>query len=48
MRDLVRFKVVRKWRVDRGTSDEEWQAQNGTSCPANDVVRKKEKCDVKR
>ena len=31
MRDLVRLKVVRRWRVDRGTGDEDWQAQNGVS-----------------
>ncbi|KAF2632704.1 hypothetical protein BU25DRAFT_417301 [Macroventuria anomochaeta] len=29
MRDLVRLKVVRRWRTDGGTGDEEWQAQNG-------------------
>lgn len=38
MRDLVRIKVVRKWRVDRGTGDEEWQAQNGVSALAKSVV----------
>nr|GFD57238.1 hypothetical protein [Tanacetum cinerariifolium] len=30
-RDLVRLKVVRKWRVDCGTGGGEWQAQNGVS-----------------
>ncbi|KAJ4331947.1 hypothetical protein N0V87_008751 [Didymella glomerata] len=41
MRDLVRLKVVRKWRVDRGTRDKEWQAQNGTSAMASVVVKRK-------
>lgn len=31
MRDLVRLRVVKKWRVDRGTRDKEWQAQKGAS-----------------
>lgn len=31
LKDLVRLKVVRKWRIDRGTGDAEWQAQNGTT-----------------
>lgn len=32
--DLCRIKVVRKWRVDCGTGEEEWRAQNGVSVPA--------------
>lgn len=41
MKDLVRLKVVRKWRVDKGTGDAEWQAQNGVSVQARlNVVRK--------
>jgi hypothetical protein len=38
MRDLVRLKVVRQWRVDRGTGGAEWQAQNGVSVKAKYVV----------
>ncbi|KAF9699077.1 hypothetical protein EKO04_003004 [Ascochyta lentis] len=38
LRDLVRLRVVRKWRVDRGTGDEGWQAQNGSSVEVVDVV----------
>lgn len=37
LRDLVRLKVVRRWRIDRGTGDESWQAQNGTSVRVVDV-----------
>lgn len=32
--DLCRIKVVRRWRVDCGTGEEEWRAQNGVSVPA--------------
>lgn len=31
LKDLVRIKVVRSWRIDDGTADQSWQAQNGTS-----------------
>lgn len=40
MRDLVRLKVVRKWRVDRGTGDGEWQAQNGVNGMVESVSEK--------
>ncbi|KAH6620046.1 hypothetical protein C7974DRAFT_225260 [Boeremia exigua] len=29
--DLIRLKIVRRWRVDQGPGEDEWQAQNGTS-----------------
>lgn len=32
--DLCRVRVVRRWRVDCGTGEEEWKAQNGVSIPA--------------
>ncbi|KAF3051614.1 hypothetical protein E8E11_005286 [Didymella keratinophila] len=51
MRDLVRLRVVRKWRVDRGTKDEEWQAQNGASAEverAERAARKKKGCEAPR
>lgn len=38
MRDLVKIKVVRQWRVARGTAEVEWQAQNGISVLAKSVV----------
>ena len=51
MRDLVRLRVVRKWRVDRGTRDEEWQAQNGASAKeerAKEMAAKKKGYEAPR
>jgi hypothetical protein len=31
MWDLIRLKVTRVWRIDTGTGEKEWQAQNGVS-----------------
>lgn len=37
-KDLLRLKVVRRWRVDRGSGDEGWQAQNGMSVRAVESI----------
>lgn len=48
MRDSVRLKVVRKWRIDCETGNEEWQTQNGTSAMAKSMVVKRKGFEVKQ